>query len=375
MATSQALEQSASLRIAFLAPPWEPVSPSSSSRIARSICALAAALVRRGHEIHLIAPTGSSGAATVHEIEQGYDMHQVGRQCFEIDYASRALAEVMRLTYSSGTLDVLHDHCGVEIVAQASFIPVPMVHTIRGEVGHQLSKLYATYSERVSLVATNPRQLSDASPAMRLAALIPDPVDVSGWSLQTHKEDGVLWIWRLEPLHDVGGLIKLVKDANLPLSLTGPVLRGQERWFEAEIAPHLSGQVRYLGTPDGPGMSAAISHARALLVLGGHSGRNVDDIVHALACGTPVVIGRSSEHDIIQDGVNGFIAANDASVVAALQDAEGIDPRVCRESALMMFGADVSAGRYESLYRHVADRFTTVATAASTPSSRPGRWM
>jgi glycosyltransferase involved in cell wall biosynthesis len=170
-----------------------------------------------------------------------------------------------------------------------------------------------------------------------------------------------LWIWALEPLHGVAELIRLLKDANVRLLMAGPVLRGQERWFEAEIAPHLSGHVRYLGTPDAEVMRAAISNARALLVLGGHSGRHIDDIVHAPGSGTPVVIGRSSEHDVIQHGVNGFIADNDTALVAALQETQRIDPRVCRESALSTFDAEVSAGRYESLYRQVAGLNTAAA--------------
>ncbi len=138
---------------------------------------------------------------------------------------------------------------------------------------------------------------------MRLAALIPDPVDLAGWSLQTIKDGGVLWLWGLEPLQGAGELIRLARSANLPLGLAGPVLRGQERWFDAEIAPHLSGNVRYLGTLDGAARKDAITHARALLVVGGHYETQRTDLIHALASGTPVVVGRTSEHDVVHHGV------------------------------------------------------------------------
>lgn len=359
---SASLEESQKLVIALLAPPWEPVGP-SSSRAGRSVDALATALLRRGHEVHLIAPAGSSSAATVHEVEQPFDVHGVGRQCFEIDYAARAVAEVFRLSGSSKRLDVLHDHCGVVIVAQAESIPVPMVHTMRGEISSQLSQLYAAYADHVDLVATSPRQLVEASPAMHLAALIPDPVDLTDWPLQTTKGDEVLWVWGLEPLQGAGELIRLISDASLQLTLAGPVLRGQERWFDAEIAPHLSGHVRYLGALDGAARRSAISHARVLLVLGGHYETQHTDIVHALAGGTPVVVGRTSEHDVVHHGVNGFLANDDQALVTALQDARRIDPRICRESALSGFDADIVAARYERLYRILASRPTGVETA------------
>ena len=348
-------EEPQKLVIAFLAPPWEPVGP-SSSRTGRSVDALATALVRRGHEVHLIAPAGSSSAATVHEIVQPFDVHGVGRQCFEIDYAARAVAEVMRLSGSNKTLDVLHDHCGVVIVAQAETIPVPVVHTMRGAVSSQLSELYAAYADHVSLVATSPRQLVEALPTMRLAALIPDPVDLSDWPLQTAKGDEVLWVWGLEPLQGAGELIQLISDASIPLTLAGPVLRGQERWFDAEIARHLSSHVRYLGTLDGPARRDAIGHARVLLVLGGHSETQHTDIVHALAGGTPVVVGRTSEHDVIHHGVNGYLANDSQTLITALQNARRIDPRVCRESAVSGFDSDIAAARYEGLYRNLASR-------------------
>ncbi len=244
----------------------------------------------------------------------------------------RALAEVMRLSSSSEPLTSCRTTAGRD-VAHAGFIPVPVVHTIRGEVSSQLSQLYATYADRVSR-RHQPATAVDASPAMRLAALIPDPVDLTDWPLETTKHDGVLWLWGLEPLSGSGELIRLVKDADLPLTLAGPVLRGQERWFDAEIAPHLSGHIRYVGTLDGSRRKEAISHARALLVLGGHYESQRKDMVHALASGTPVVVGRASEHDMVQHGVNGFLVDDDQEAIAALQDTRHIDPRVCRESAL-----------------------------------------
>ncbi|HEU5486910.1 MAG TPA: glycosyltransferase [Microlunatus sp.] len=198
---------------------------------------------------------------------------------------------------------------------------------------------------------------------MHLAALIPDPVDLTDWPLQTTKGDEVLWVWGLEPLQGAGELIRLISDASLQLTLAGPVLRGQERWFDAEIAPHLSGHVRYLGALDGAARRSAISHARVLLVLGGHYETQHTDIVHALAGGTPVVVGRTSEHDVVHHGVNGYLANDDQALVTALQDARRIDPRICRESALSGFDADIVAARYERLYRILASRPTGVETA------------
>ena len=355
------------LVIAFVAPPWEPVSASSSDRVGRSVDALAASLTRRGHQVHLIAPSGSTGAATVHEIDQPFDIHEVGRQCFEIDYASRAVAEVMRLCRSSQSLDVVHDHCGVVVVAQADFIPVPLVHTMRGQLSRQMSQLYAGYADKVSLVATSPRQLAGASPTMQLAGLIPDLVDLTGWSLQATTDGGVLWLWGFEPLQRASELITLIKDANIPLTLAGPLLRGQERWFDTEIAPHLSSHVRYLGSLDGPTRKDAISHAQALLVLGGHYETHHADIVHALACGKPVVVGQTTEHDVVHHGVNGYLADDNQAVVTALHDAKRLDPRVCRESALSGFDADLLAARYEALYRSLAGRR---AAAQSDPPLR-----
>ena len=245
---------------------------------------------------------------------------------------------------------------------------MPVVHTMRGEVSSQLSQLYAAYGDHVSLVATSPRQLVEASPAMHLAALIPDPVDLKDWPLQTTKGDEVLWAWGLEPLQGAGDLVELISDAHLPLTLAGPVPRGQERWFDAEIAPHLSSHIRYLGTLDGPARRDAISHARVLLVLGGHYQSQNTDIVHALAGGTPVVVARTSEHDVVHHGVNGYLANDGQTLVSALQDARHIDPRVCRESVLSAFDADILAARYEGLYRDLVSR--RAAAVETTPPLR-----
>jgi glycosyltransferase involved in cell wall biosynthesis len=282
----------------------------------------------------MFAPPGSSSAGILHEIDQPFTAFDVGRQCFEADFIARALAALHRLGRDGEVVDVLHDHCGVMVVALADWIPWPLVHTMRGEVTRGLNKLYASYADRVCLVATSGRQLASGSTTARLAGVIPDAVDLEEWPLQPDKDGYVLCIWRHEPIQYVGEMIKLVKEAGLPLVLAGPLERGHERWFDAEVATHLGdGRVRYLGVLEGQAKHEAISRAQALLIVGHHAGHHTD-VVHALAAGTPIVSAAAGEQEVVQHGVNGYLTSDAEGLVTALTELRRLDQRRCRDSVM-----------------------------------------
>ncbi len=81
--------------------------------------------------------------------------------------------------------------------------------------------------------------------------------------------------------------------------------------------------------------------------------------LESLACGTPVVaMHRGAMPEIINHGVNGFLAKNSTEFKHYMKRVGDIDPRACRESVERNFSAPVIAKQYLKRYQDVIKKST-----------------
>jgi glycosyltransferase involved in cell wall biosynthesis len=343
--------------IAMLAPPWAPVT-SESHDVERAIGMLCTGLTERGHRVTLFAAPGTNCAATVHEIVQPYGVREVGSTPFETDYVVRILSTLRRSAEHGRPFDIVHDHCGLAMIAMADWIPMPVVHTMHWSINRKIGTIYAQYADRAHLVAISDAQAASVPPDIRLAGVVPDPLDVESWPLQPNKQNYLLWSWRFEPLRGAREVVSAARAAKLPLILCGPIRRGQERWFGAEIRPFLDNdQVRYVGEVSDDHRRQLITDARGMLIPTGVNESYRTDVVQALAAGTPVIASEGGgATEIIQPGVNGFLASGEEALTTAIAALDELDPHDCRESAARRHSLDTAVARYETIYHRVAGR-------------------
>jgi len=80
-------------------------------------------------------------------------------------------------------------------------------------------------------------------------------------------------------------------------------------------------------------------------------------VIEALACGTPVIaMNRGAMPEIIEHGVNGFLANNKEEFEAYMQKIDEINPNNCRKSVTEKFSADVMADSYFNRYKEAIQR-------------------
>jgi glycosyltransferase involved in cell wall biosynthesis len=339
--------------IAMLAPPWAPITPESRD-VELAIGLLCTGLVQRGHRVTLFAAPGTTCSATVYEVVQPYGVREVGSAPFETDYVARVFG-ALRRGAQGRPFDLVHDHCGLTVIAMADWIPMPVLHTMHWAFSRKIGDFYAQYADRAHLVATTEAQAATV-PNLRLAGIVPDPIDLRAWPLQPHKQNYLLWSWRLEPLHGARELISAARAAKVPLILSGPVRRGQERWFGAEIAPFVDNdQVRYVGEVSDDHRRELMANARGLLIPTSVNEAYRTDIVRALAAGTPVIASEGgAAAEIVQPGVNGYLASGEKAFTAAIAALDKLDLRDCRETAVKRHGLDAAVARYETIYHRIA---------------------
>jgi glycosyltransferase involved in cell wall biosynthesis len=343
------------LRIAMLAPPWIPVPPPGYGGIEAVVDLVAGELVRRGHDVTLFAAPGSRSEAEVVELLDRPHPDEIERALYEVDHVARAFAVIDEAGRSGRSYDVLHDHCGFTAFAMADRLSVPVIHTLHGPFTPQTAAFYAHHAGKANVVAISHAQLAQAPEGLRVAGVVPNPIDAAAWPLVSEKDRYLLWVGRMTAEKGPHRAITAARLAGMPLVLAGPVQPSQERFFEHEVAPQIDGQqIRYVGEVAGEEKIRLFSRARALLMPIRWPEPFGMVMLEAMVCGTPVIaFPEGSATELVTPGQTGFLVDGEQEMADACALAAGIDPERCREVIVERCDVRAVTVAYEDIYRWV----------------------
>jgi glycosyltransferase involved in cell wall biosynthesis len=191
---------------------------------------------------------------------------------------------------------------------------------------------------------------ADRAPELDYCATVYHGIDLSRFAFSARGGEDLVILGRIHPDKGTAEAITIANRAGRRLRIAGPI---QDRtYFEERVAPLVDDdQICYLGSV-GPeqrsdllASSAALLHPIAFAEPFGLS------VVEAMAAGTPVIAyQRGSMPEIIDNGVTGFLVADTASAVAALDAAIALDRGNIRRVAERRFSADRMVDDYLAVY-------------------------
>jgi glycosyltransferase involved in cell wall biosynthesis len=310
--------------------------------------------------VTLFCAPGSRSSARVRTLLDESHADEIERSLYESDHVSRAFAEIDRGT-SGPDFDVVHDRCGFTALAMADRLDVPLVHTLHGPFTASTAAFYVHHGHKATLVAISQAQLASAPAGLEAVGAIPNPIDVCAWPLREHKDDYLLWVGRMTAEKGPHRAIAAAREAGVPLVLAGVIQRGQQAFFDREIAPHIDGdRVRYLGEVTGTVKRSLFAGARALLMPIRWEEPFGMVMIEALACGTPVIaFPEGAARELVIDAKTGFLVDDEAAMSAAVDRLPSIAARDWRAWVAEHCDVNAVAAAYEQIYRSAA-----VATAA-----------
>ncbi len=152
----------------------------------------------------------------------------------------------------------------------------------------------------------------------------------------------------------IGSNRKLLFELSNPLS---KYRKNEEfRYYSDKILPYVLTypRITYSGNLSGKRKMQFLSCAKALLFPIEWEEPFGMAVIEALACGTPVVaMNRGAMPEIIEHGVNGFLANSEREFYEYALRVDEISPEACRNSVEMYFSARVMAEQYVERYREV----------------------
>jgi glycosyltransferase involved in cell wall biosynthesis len=254
----------------------------------------------------------------------------------------------------------VHDHSGFTALAMADRVSAPVVHTVHGPFDETTNRFYQRHGHKAPLVAISRSPAASAPAGVRVVDVVPNPIVVDRWPLRVQKQDYLLWVGRMDPVKGAHRAIEAALLTGRTLVLAGPVQTGQEEYFRELIEPHIDGRrVRYVGEIGGIAKQELFANAAALLMPVRWREPFGMVMIEALACGTPVIaFPEGAAAEIVIDGENGMLVADEAGMARAVERLGSIDPERCRASVQERYDVSVTVAGYERVYRRAiaADR-------------------
>lgn len=187
------------------------------------------------------------------------------------------------------------------------------------------------------------------------ARVVPNGIDLALWPFRAQGDGSAVWLGRIVPNKGTGLAARAARIAGVPLLVLGAV--EDRAYFEAEVAPHLGGGVRYGGHLEGAALAEALGRASALLFTPMWDEPFGLAAIEAMATGLPVAAFDNGAVREVVGPCGAYAPAGDAEALAgALRRAMGMSRRAARARVEARFTLDAMIAGYEACYREAVAR-------------------
>lgn len=384
----------------MLAPPWLKIPAEGYGGVELVIETLACSLIKQGVEVEIFGVAGTKiDGVKVHAVTAREEFPSILKPMydFSLPVPTAHVLKAIEMIKADGGFDIIHDHnyfIGPAIfkhIAGQDGIP-PVVHTIHGPpltTEAMIKDGVPDNREFWRSIAGGRGYLVSISDAMRrdmpkeleknMAATIHNAIDLSAYTFggrdvkkkyfvtmaRFSEEKGQhiaarICARRNYRLRMAGTVAAISSPRKLLVELANPLSKYRSdrdfKYYSDKVLPYvLAGpRVTFLGGIGGKKKMKILSQASALLFPINWEEPFGMAVIDALACGTPVVaMNRGAMPEIIDHGVNGFLANDEKEFAEYMKRVGEIDPEACRQSVEKKFNADLMAERYVKAYQKV----------------------
>jgi glycosyltransferase involved in cell wall biosynthesis len=340
------------MRIAQIAPLYEPVPPALYGGTERVIAALCDGLVGRGHDVTLFAADPSTTRARLEPmgppLRERMSRHELSQVAPHLHL--KMLTDVYE---RADEFDIIHSHVDVWTLPFTTRTSTPSVLTMHGRLDTPYVQATLPLYPDVPLVSVSDSQRAPLRHRrQRWAATVYNGLDLAGYGQHAREPGGHLaFVGRISPEKGPILAIEVARRTGRPLRIGAKVDPVDVDYFEQEVEPLLGGDVTFVGEVDETRKPAFFGGAAATLFPSDWPEPFGLVMIESLGAGTPVIaLRRGAVPEVLVDGVTGFICDDVDAMVAAVGRIGEIDPQDCRAHA-RRFSADVMCDAYDDVYR------------------------
>lgn len=340
------------MRIAQIAPLWEPVPPHAYGGIELVVSLLSDELVRRGHEVTLFA---SGDSQTLAKLESciPQSLRSLGIEYGEPEiYHTLQLHNVFKKV---SEFDLIHSHVDWATFPYANLVKTPILHTIHGIIYPETEPLWQE-ARRQNFVSISHSQRRDDL-GLNYVATVYNGIDLDHFPFYAQPDNPpyLAFLGRMSPQKGPHLAIEIARRTGWTLKMAGKINPVDREFFETQVKPHINGQqIQFLGEAN---------HQEKCQLLGGAVATLFPItwpepfglvMAESMAVGTPVIaMEMGSTREVIEPGKTGFLCQTVEDCIAAIDSLRDIDRRACRDRIVAHFSVARMVDGYEAIYQEL----------------------
>jgi glycosyltransferase involved in cell wall biosynthesis len=339
------------MRIAQVAPLAESVPPKLYGGTERVVAWLIDELMSLGHEVTLFASGDSGTAAELHAVWPR--ALRLGRPKTDPMVAQAALLEAVARRATE--FDVIHAHIDWLHLPLLSRLGVPFLTTCHGRMDLPGFADVIRHFPDAPFVSISDNQRTPLREANWIGTIYHGlPADLFRPSFEAGSY--LAFLGRLTAEKGPEAAIRIARAANMPLRIAAKVPRGDRSYFKEQLEPQVDGeQVQLTGEVNDDAKRQFLAGAAALLFPIDWPEPFGLVMIEAMACGTPVIAFKSgSVPEVIDNGITGFVVADEAEAVEAIGRLSELDRSQVRGHFEKRFTARRMAQEYLRHYAALA---------------------
>ncbi len=181
-------------------------------------------------------------------------------------------------------------------------------------------------------------------------------LDLSLYQFQPDPENYMAWVGRIAPEKGIEDAIAAAQTVKVPLKIWGAM--PDIAYWQTICQTYPEANIAYEGFLSTTELQQAIGLSRGLLMTPKWIEAFGNVAIEALACGVPVIAyQRGGPAEIIEDGKTGWLVEPDsvAGLVEAMDKLDQIDRQTCRQRAEATYSMGAMGDRIEVWLRNVLD--------------------
>jgi glycosyltransferase involved in cell wall biosynthesis len=338
------------MRIAQIAPPWTPVPPPLYGGIELVVDRLCRGLADAGHDVLLYTTGDSTCPVPKQWVLPNAEGTRIGMAVPELRHVLHAYEAVEGF-------DIIHDHTVFGPIYAERYPHLNVVTTIHGPFNEELADLYGRIARRVPIICVSHDQRSCA-PEVPIARVIHHGIDAPDFPYGEGKGGYLLFLGRMAAEKGPHRAVEVARKARVPLLMAAKMREPWERaFFEAEIEPYLTDDIRYLGEVPHEEKLSLLADAMALInPIRWHEPFGLV-MTEALACGTPVItFAEGAAPEIVEHGKTGFLCDDEAEMVDAVRRVGELDRAACRAAVEGYFSTRRMVDEHIDLFESLLEK-------------------
>ncbi|MEA5570015.1 glycosyltransferase family 4 protein [Calothrix sp. UHCC 0171] len=352
------------LKLLFVSTPVGGLGTGLGGGVELSLYNIAKEMLRRGHTLQIVAPTGSLWnefaiaqiPGNLQVIAQSQERHDPIIMPNNSLLANMwAYARQVQTEYDL-IVNFAYDWLPFYLTP---FFQTPIAHFVSmGSLSDAIDQIIAQVSKSFphTIGFYTPSQGATFANLTAPCHYLSSGLDLSLYQFCGEPQQQLAWLGRISPEKALEDAVEVADKTNIPLKIMGKIQ--DEKYWQKICHDYPHAPIEYLGFLSTEKMQSVVRECQALLMTPRWVEAFGNVAIEALACGVPVIsYSRGGPAEIIQDGKTGFLVEPDSvtGLIDAVTKLDMINRQACRQQAETEFSLEALGLRFENWFQMILD--------------------